>query len=336
VTSIFNVCRWEWFKLQRKRMPWILLAILFGFSQLAIWGGFASYSMAAASGGRTFLPADAATPGVPRMVTCKQLEADPSTVIPADAPPQTLQALTQNCAAQRLTLATRYQSLSVAGGIAAALGVASVVGLILLGVLAASVVGSEFGLGTLRPILARGTGRLSYLAGKYLMLLGAGTVALLLVCAAAAGSGVLASHAAVPPPPGPQILTLSVASQSVVFLKTLGAMLAFTTMAGAITVLARSTTVGMSISLGYYIAEGLLVRLLTTAFDWFEAVADYLPIRSISALASARNGLPAALVGGNGISTQHAALVLAMYVIAFATIAALVFRRRDVVGASGG
>jgi ABC-type transport system involved in multi-copper enzyme maturation permease subunit len=271
------------------------------------------------------------------MISCRQLDENPAAAVPPDTPQQTINTMQLQCQALKLTLATRYQMFTPAGSITSALGVAAGLGVILLGILSAAAVGVEYGLGTLRPILARGTGRLPYLAGKYLMLIGVTTAALLIVCAAAAGSGALAGRIAPPPPAGPQLLTISSASLAISFVKTWGALMAFVTMAGSITLLVRSTAVGMAISLGYFIGEGILIRLLSLAFDWIDKVADYLPMRNISALASLRTNLAAAVnfTSNGGISAAHASLVVAAYAIVLATIAAVVFRRRDVTGAAG-
>jgi ABC-type transport system involved in multi-copper enzyme maturation permease subunit len=336
MSSIFTICRWEWFKLQRRRMPWILLAILFAFSQISIWGSYASYAITAARGGQVLVPTTPTNPGRPRMVSCNALEKDAGSVLPADTSPQIVTSLAMQCQVQRASLATRYRVFAPAGSVTLTLSVAAGLGIILLGILSASVVGIEYGLGTLRPILTRGTGRLPWLAGKYLMLAGVTTAALLLVCAAAAGSGALAGKIAPPPPDGPNLLAISWSSLGISFVKTWGALLAFVTMAGAVTLLVRSTAVGMAISLGYYIGEGILIRLLSIAFDWIDTVGNYLPMRNISTLASFRTNIAAAVnINAIGISPLHASVVVAAYAIALAAVAAVVFRRRDVVGAVG-
>ncbi len=50
-----KLIRWEWFKLRRRWMPWILLGILILFSQLFIWGSFFSYRSQVQSGGEFYL-----------------------------------------------------------------------------------------------------------------------------------------------------------------------------------------------------------------------------------------------------------------------------------------
>ena len=38
IVEVLSLVRWEWFKLRRRWMPWILLAILALVTQIAIWG----------------------------------------------------------------------------------------------------------------------------------------------------------------------------------------------------------------------------------------------------------------------------------------------------------
>lgn len=337
MNAVLNIARWEWFKLQRRKMPWILLAILFVFSQLSVLGTYARYSSNIATGGQAFMPMG--TGGGPfgqgNRRSCKEVLADPARALPEGLPPTAVNTVVEQCRRQSAALAGQYQTLSAAGSVSSTLGLAASLGLILFGILAASVVGLEFGLGTLRPILARGTDRLAFVAGKYLMLVAISTAGLLLVCAAAAGTGQLL-HAGATPPPGAVAANESLTTTALPLLKTWYAMLTYLTMAGAATLLLRSTAAGMGISLAWYVAEPILIRLLSEAFDDFRKVADYLPMRNISSLTSGgRGGLANVISGGANLSTLHASLVMAAWLLAFAVAAALVFRRRDVTGASG-
>lgn len=330
--SVLNLLRWECFKLQRRKMSWILLAILLGFTQLAVWGSYVGYSSNVASGGRVFVPQGFDSSGR-RMIACTELQGDAARGLPGAI----AAGLNEQCRVRGAALARQYQALSPAGGASLALGVIGSLGLILFGILTASMVGSEYGFGTLRPILARGTGRLSYLAGKYLTLVAVATAAAILCSALGAASGLLASQSAPPPPAGTAALLAALDTSpaiSVTFLKNWGALLAFITLTGAITVLLRSTAAGMAICLAWFAGEALLIRLMSAVFTNFDAVADFLPMRNISALT--RSGIPSPFSSGNELGTLHASLVLAAYAIAFAGLAILLFRRRDIAGAAGG
>ena len=43
IGHIANLGLWEWFKLRRRWMMWILLVFAILFAQLAVWGSFFSY-----------------------------------------------------------------------------------------------------------------------------------------------------------------------------------------------------------------------------------------------------------------------------------------------------
>ena len=334
--NAFAVARWEWFKLQRRRMTWILLAILLAFSQLGIWGPYISYSRTMASGGWVMAPLRTGG-SMPRAIRCNDLRNNPASILPEGAPPQAAAALLAQC---QQVLETRYRALMPGRSVTTALGITATLGMVLLAVLGASTVGLEYGLGTLRTILVRGTGRLNFLAGKYLALAGATTAALLLVSAAAAASGALAFRSAAPLP-DVAVAGIAAGEVAMTFVKTWAALLAFMTIAASVTLLARSTTAGMAVSIGYLVFEGIFTRLLSAAFDWFETVGDYLPIRNLNVLARSTYNLAPGAPGGSGnasssISTAHAATVVALYALAFAALAVLAFRRRDVAGANGG
>ena len=43
IAQVLRLTRWEWFKLRKRWMPWILLAVAVAITQLSIWGTFFSY-----------------------------------------------------------------------------------------------------------------------------------------------------------------------------------------------------------------------------------------------------------------------------------------------------
>jgi ABC-type transport system involved in multi-copper enzyme maturation permease subunit len=328
VSGVFNLARWEWFKLQRRLMLWILLAILLGFTQMGVWGTYVGYAHMVATGGQVYIPPEA-NQARGRMMTCKELQANPAATT----------AQQSQCQRQAAMLTIQHKIFSPKGGTTMALAVVGTLGLILFGVLTASAVGAEYGIGTLRPILSRGTGRLPFLAGKYLTLILVATLAAAVFCGAAAASGWLASRSAAPPPGGLASMLLAMAPVPVniamSFLKVWIGMVAFITLTGAVTLLLRSTAAGMAICLVWYVGEGILVRLLSMAFSGFDSIAEFLPMRNISALTTGLSDFSAGFGNGESIGTRHASLVLAAYIAIFAGIATVVFRRRDIAGAAG-
>ena len=45
IAELANLVRWEWFKLQRRWMPWILLAVLVLVTQLSILGTWFAFNL---------------------------------------------------------------------------------------------------------------------------------------------------------------------------------------------------------------------------------------------------------------------------------------------------
>ena len=43
IANVLNLARWEWFKLRRRWMPWILLAVAVVFVQIGVWVAYAAY-----------------------------------------------------------------------------------------------------------------------------------------------------------------------------------------------------------------------------------------------------------------------------------------------------
>ena len=63
IALILSLMTWEWYKLRRRWMPWIMLAIAIAFSQLIFWAGFAFQSEFGQTGETLRLP-DVVTEGL--------------------------------------------------------------------------------------------------------------------------------------------------------------------------------------------------------------------------------------------------------------------------------
>lgn len=267
-SSAFRFMRWEWFKLQRRWMPWILLGLLLLFSQLSVWGSFFSYYSIQGSGGSVTLSAvsDAQGRGEQfQRVACNDLLTDPAAAVPEGTSPEVIAGLQGQCRqqVQRLEdqLWRQYQEFTLPGSFSNAFGIAQSIGLVLVAVLTASAIGSDFGLGTLRPILIRGMERLSYLAGKFLLLVAAAAGALLAVGTFTVISSLIAAGVAEPPtgaPPG----SLGWANAGASLVRNWASFIPYIAFAGTLTILTRSTAAGMAIGLGYYFAEGIVAACL--------------------------------------------------------------------------
>jgi ABC-type transport system involved in multi-copper enzyme maturation permease subunit len=335
IGHVATLVRWEGYKLACHRMPWVLLVFLVLFSQLAVWGGYVRYNMLQASGAQVPLrSAEGGRGGRFSTVSCNQLRADPEGTLPAGTTAETTQELLRLCDEQagRWDAQLRESSgaFTLPASLSGAYGVAHTVGLILIAVLTASAIGLDHGLGTLRAMLARGTGRSPLLIGKFLLLASVAAAALLIVGLVTIASSMIAGSLAELPAGG--VPAASWTDAAIDASKTWLSFLPFVAFTAAVTVLTQSTAAGMAIALGYSFTEGLLITLLSAIFEWFEPVADYLLMRNINAFAGGGFG-PG---GGNSDITQsHAAIVLATYAVVLGGVAILRFRWRDVAGAAG-
>lgn len=342
IGNIANLCRWEWFKLRRRWMLWILLAFAILFGQLAVWGGFFSYQNLQRTGGELTVPAtlQQSQGRVPRTVPCNDLLSGDPARQPADLDPQVLAGLTAQCRQQATTLPDRlargYQSFTLPGSLSSALSVVQTLALILIAILTASAIGIDYGSGTLRSVLTKGTGRWPYLTAKLLTLGSLTALGLIVVLATVAISSTIAvAYAGAVPVSSVAGKTLSDAGIAVG--KAWVSVLPYLALTTFVAVLARSSAAGMAIGLGYYFLEQILIALLSGLFSWFTNVADFLLVRNISAFtqgtAAAGGGFPSA----PGLpDATHAIIVLSIYTLALGAGAFWLFERRDVQGATAG
>jgi ABC-type transport system involved in multi-copper enzyme maturation permease subunit len=342
IASIANLGRWEWFKLRKRWMLWILLIFAILFGQLAVWGQFFSYQTLARTGGELTVPASLQQQQgrVPRTLACNDLlSGDPSRQ-PADLDAQVVAGMAAQCRQQAATLPDRlarsYQSFTVPGSFSAALGVVQTLALILIAILTASAIGIDYGSGTLRSVLTKGTGRWPYLTAKLLTLAILTAAGLAATLATVAVSSVVAGGLA-GAAPASTVAERSWTDAGVAFGKAWVSVIPYLGLTTFVTVLARSSAAGMAIGLGYYFLEQILIALLSGLFSWFQNIADFLLVRNISAWTQTSGA------GGGGFGSvgtlpdaTHAIVVLAIYTLALGAGAFWLFERRDVQGATAG
>jgi ABC-type transport system involved in multi-copper enzyme maturation permease subunit len=334
IGRIGDLAIWEWFKLRRRWMLWILLAFAILFAQLAVWGSFFSYQNLRSTGGEITVPATLQSQQgrAPRTLACNDLLSGDATRQPTDLDAQVLDGMRAQCRQQLATQPQRvqraYENVTLPGSIPLALGTLQTLGLILIAVLTASAIGIDYGAGTLRSVLVQGTGRWPYLAAKLLTLAVLAGLALIVATLSVVISSAIAERLAVPAAAS----TASWSSAGIALWKAWLSLIPYITLTTFVTVLARSSAAGMAIGLGYYFAEQILVALLSNFFSWFANVAEYLPVHSISAWSgSTPFGGPAAPA-----DLAHAGFVLVGYTLVLGGLAFWLFQRRDVQGATGG
>jgi ABC-2 type transport system permease protein len=194
-------------------------------------------------------------------------------------------------------------------------------------ILGALAVGSEYGWSTFKTILTQRPGRTALFSGKLLAL---GVIlALLVALTFAIGAAcsfvvaVLAGASLKGPPIGEFVRALGAGFLILAVWASLGALLA---------TLLRSTALSIGIGLVYSLVLETVIFNLPINNESFANARDFFPGQNSSSLADSFSGQPPSGFAPPTpqIDAAQATLVLLAYTAAFVTLAALVFRRRDV------
>ena len=198
-------------------------------------------------------------------------------------------------------------------------------------ILAASVVGVEYGLGTLRTTLTRGVGRWQLLSAKLIMLMVAVIAGFIVLSAfSAIAGGVIAGIAVIIPPAEgealigtePQAwLDAAIGAGKVVY-----ALAPYVALGVFLAVVTQSTAQGISISMGYYLLELIAAPLIGGIAGWLESVLD---------VALLGSNVGEWMSTANTTDTLRAFFVILAYTVVFVAAALWIFQRRDVAGAKG-
>lgn len=291
IADVLSLTRWEWYKLRHRWMPWILLAITALLVQVNFWVTYVLFR----NGSEV--------------------------------------TVSEGGGSSDVTVSTSDQFLemfafptSLANGLIAGRGTAG----ILVMILAASLIGSEYGWGALRTVLSKGTGRWPLLASKLLLLTGLSVGALIVATAALGVSSVIA------------LTTLDTnwiaasadwSGLGIGFGKAVYGMLPYIALAVFAAVVTSSTGAAIGISLGYYFAESILLGVLMP-FDWFERIDIFILGQAVSGwMESAAGGV--SFGSGSLPDATQSFFVLTGYVVVLLGAAFWLFQRREVAGAKG-
>ena len=275
VMQVATLARWEWFKLRRRWVPWILLAFVMALQQLIFW----------------------------------------------------LTAVFTNDLS--------YQSTSE--NIANGLGFASFFGPFVAVVLASVVVGGEYGWGTLRPVLSKGAGRWQFLASKAVLVVLFTAVLLIVLCVSITISGFIAEAALTASETAESYEDTSATDLLGLYGRMLYAFLPYIMLAMFLVVLTGSNGVGIGLSMGYYIGEGIILTPILGIFSWSDKVYAFLLSPNVAAWQNVPPNADGGIATLSGISEMaQGGMVLGVYILALAGAALYLFTRRDIAGARGG
>ena len=285
IADILRMTRWELFKLRKRWMPWVLLAIAVGISQLFLWGFFIAYqnddiisessigySVENEDGEHEFLE-----------FSCEAIlddrELDSLLVrLPEDQRADTrrfAELSREQCADQAQLKDWSREIFVLPASLANGLGFIQSIAVFAVTILAVSSMGVEYGWGTLRTALTRGTGRWQFLGAKTLSLVFIAVAGLLFLSFALAISSLIAAW-----------LTLGDgrgladfgewSTVAAIFGKLVYACVPYVVLGLFFSVLTSSSGPAISLGMGYVVVELILVGVLSNLFDWFGTVSDYM------------------------------------------------------------
>ena len=347
IAQVLRLTRWELFKVRKRWMPWILLVVTLVVVQATLWGFYAAY-------GNVGNEYNDGYPGVRGIVTISCAEIlDGTAAAKAETVIEEMREDARKRIEQRRERGRcpsiieqieddreRHRGFFVLpGGLANSLGVAHYIGVFLVMVLGASSMGVEYGWGTLRTALARGTGRWQFLGAKALSLVLLSAAGLFVVSLTVTISSLITASLTLGDGGG-MVGSGQWSTAAVMFGKVVYGLVPFVILALFFTILTSSSSMGIAMSGAYYFAEFLLVRILGGLFDWFSNVTDYLLGANTTIWMTTTDVVTTA--GSASLfdiadppGTLHAFLVLLIYVVVLGGVATWLFQRRDIAGERG-
>ena len=352
IAQVLRLTRWEFFKLRRRWMPWILLIVALAVVEATMWGFYASYGGLSEPEIIVYHGPQDAEGFWSSVIRLSCVDVDDAKIESARERvlEEERERVLAEIGAERESCRwglkgfaeerQRHREVFVLpGSLANGLGVAHYIGVFLVMILGASAVGTEYGWGTLRTALTRGTGRQGFLTAKALSLVLLSVAGLLIVSLTVVVSSLITAS-----------LTLNDggwlgdtglwSTVAVMFGKAVYGLMPYIVLALFLTVLTSSSSMGIALSLSYYFVELILVSILGGLFDWFNNVSDFLIGTNTTAWMT-ETGVET--TGGNAAlfdiadlpGALHAFLVLLAYMVVMSGAAFWLFQRRDIAGARG-
>ncbi len=350
IAQVVRLTRWEWFKLRKTWIPWILLVIVVVVAQSFLWSRVYSYNDRPSVEEQTtfHLPGPPDSAGNPTFIPVSCVDIWEGT---ADAKvEQSDQAyredvlrivelhLGEEVCQEHLEDEARFrdntrQTFVLPNGLA----VAHSIGAVFIMILGASAMGIEYGWGTLRAVLTRGVNRWQFLGAKALSLLLMGAIGLIIVALTVAVSSLIAASLLVDD--GGLTDSGEWSTAAVMFGKAVYGLMPYAILALFLSVLTSSSSMGIAFSLAYFFAESILLATLIGLFDWFSNVTDFLLGPSVTSWMTEAGihttGQGSMFPVSHPSSQLHAFLVITAYIIIIGVVAFWLFQRKDIAGARG-
>ena len=353
LSDVARLAAWEWNKLRRRWMPWILLAVAVVLTLLAFWFTYVAYHNESVqeftSGGLSSFSTGVEVDGqmVEVSTTCAEIANGQMPENLHMLPEQERLRFLEDMERFRVESCTNTQGreallegLTLPGSLTISVNAAVDIFQILVLILAGSAMGVEYGWGTLRTVLTRGTGRWQFLASKMILTAVVVAACILVVVAAVGVSSVLA--AVIPPAEDGGLVSDSPWSHvPVAFVKALYSLAPYVALGIFLAVLTQSSAMSIALSLGYYVVELIAVPILGLN-ETLSKVTDYVLGPSVDEWMESA-ALVSVSVSSNGDmppvdepSALRSFLVILCYAVVLGAAAFWMFQRRDITGARGG
>jgi ABC-2 type transport system permease protein len=219
--------------------------------------------------------------------------------------------------------ASLMDSLALGSTLEVALGFASVFGSLFVIILTASVVATEYGWGTIRALLPRGSGRGAYLTAKLIVL---AVFTLLVVLVTVAASYVASAMVTLAEDLDRSLDDGFVGELVFGVGRAWFAILPYLALAFMVALLTKSSAAGISVATAILFLEGQILSLVAAGGGLLERLPEFFISKNVEALMSVN-------IDGRTVEMPapwQAAAVLTIYTVAFLAIAFWAFRRRDV------
>ena len=344
MAHLMRLTVWEWHKLRRRWLPWVLLGIVVVLMQAAVWGAYVvhrtepfspQYSFAISENDETIFEAE---------LTCKDVRGDRIPAGVEELPDKhregalaSVEEFRQTCEGYEEVREFTSNALLLPNSILLAFTLLEGTLFILVSIMAAAALGGEYGWGTLRTVLTKGTGRWQFMTAKITALLLTALTGLIVAAATVALSSLAIGVFGLE---GESLQSSTPWLDVPIKIGTLlYSFLPYVMLALLATALASSTALGITAFVVYYVTETTASPILNN-LEWFQRVSEYLLSPNVAAVLQASYGEVSVSINGSGDAAQpdllHAFLVLAGYTLVFGVLTFWLFQRRDITGAKGG
>ena len=352
IAHLLTLIEGEWFKLRRRWLPWILLAVIVLVSQAFLWGFYAVYHITEGEGTNTFLSDYLYTGDTTTVqVSCSDLldgrlqeRIQPLSIEERLTVEGEISEWGPKECSDYAYEPEKFFMFVLPTSIVGSIYLVFLTGLpfMLIMILSASLLGSEYGWGTLRVVISRGLGRWQLISAKLILcvLVAFGWLAVMVLLNIV--SSILAGI--IPPDEGVSLIILpegdtwpSVLSTFGKFIgKALYATVPYICLGAFFVVLTQSTAQGISLSVMTYVAEAMVIPALLAISEKLERINEGLLSSNVREWISLGDSKAAvALKGAEAPDMLQAFLVILAYSVVMLVVSMWLFQRRDLSGAKG-